>query len=125
MLTLPSAISLGVSRPLERSSRPRTCPIRGFALVAVAYVDMLTAGGARGGPGPPCGHYLSALAGRACGAQKPMCETLTKGLRAARDRLSGRTELTAATVEQALGEVRLTLLEADVEFNVVKRFLER
>jgi signal recognition particle subunit SRP54 len=54
-----------------------------------------------------------------------MFETLTKGFRAARNRLSGLTELTEANIEQALRDVRLSLLEADVEFNVVKRFLER
>jgi signal recognition particle subunit SRP54 len=53
-----------------------------------------------------------------------MFETLTKGFRAARQRLSGLTELTEANIEQALRDVRLSLLEADVEFNVVKRFLD-
>jgi signal recognition particle subunit SRP54 len=52
-----------------------------------------------------------------------MFETLTKGFRAARQRLSGQTELTADNIDQALRDVRLSLLEADVEFNVVKRFL--
>ena len=33
------------------------------------------------------------------------------------------TELTEENIEQALRDVRLSLLEADVEFNVVKRFL--
>ena len=53
-----------------------------------------------------------------------MFETLTKGFRAARQRLSGQTELTEDNIEQALRDVRLSLLEADVEFNVVKRFLQ-
>jgi signal recognition particle subunit SRP54 len=53
-----------------------------------------------------------------------MFETLTKGFRSARQRLSGLTELTLENVEPALRDVRLSLLEADVEFNVVKRFLE-
>ncbi len=52
-----------------------------------------------------------------------MFETLTKGFRAARQRLSGLTELDEENIEQALRDVRLSLLEADVEFNVVKRFL--
>ncbi|HEY6877290.1 MAG TPA: signal recognition particle receptor subunit alpha, partial [Polyangiales bacterium] len=52
-----------------------------------------------------------------------MFETLTKGFRAARQRLSGLTELDAENIDQALRDVRLSLLEADVEFNVVKRFL--
>jgi signal recognition particle subunit SRP54 len=52
-----------------------------------------------------------------------MFETLTKGFRAARNRLSGVTELTEENLEPALRDVRLSLLEADVEFGVVKRFL--
>jgi signal recognition particle subunit SRP54 len=54
-----------------------------------------------------------------------MFETLTKGFRAARHRLSGVTELTADNIDQALRDVRVSLLEADVEFGVVKRFLGR
>ncbi len=54
-----------------------------------------------------------------------MFETLTKGFRAARNRLSGVTELTEANIDQALRDVRLSLLEADVEFGVTKSFLAR
>ncbi|MFW5875340.1 MAG: signal recognition particle protein [Myxococcota bacterium] len=54
-----------------------------------------------------------------------MFETLTKGFRAARNRLSGVTELTEDNIDQALRDVRMSLLEADVEFGVVKRFLAR
>ncbi len=53
-----------------------------------------------------------------------MFETLSKGFRAARNRLAGVTELDEANLEPALRDVRLSLLEADVEFGVVKRFLE-
>jgi signal recognition particle subunit SRP54 len=52
-----------------------------------------------------------------------MFETLTKGFRAARNRLSGVAELTEENIDQALRDVRLSLLEADVELGVVKRFL--
>jgi signal recognition particle subunit SRP54 len=52
-----------------------------------------------------------------------MFDALSKGFRAAKNRLSGVTELTEDNVDQALRDVRLSLLEADVEFNVVKRFL--
>jgi signal recognition particle subunit SRP54 len=54
-----------------------------------------------------------------------MFDTLSKGFRAAKNRLSGVTELTEENIEQALRDVRLSLLEADVEFNVVKNFLAR
>lgn len=54
-----------------------------------------------------------------------MFETLSKGFRAARNRLSGLSELTEENIDQALRDVRLSLLEADVEFGVTKRFLAR
>ncbi len=54
-----------------------------------------------------------------------MFETLTKGFRAARNRLTGLTELTEENLEPALRDVRISLLEADVEFGVVKRFLTK
>jgi len=52
-----------------------------------------------------------------------MFDALSKGFRAAKNRLAGVTELTSDNIEQALRDVRLSLLEADVELNVVKRFL--
>jgi signal recognition particle subunit SRP54 len=52
-------------------------------------------------------------------------EALTRGFREAQNRLSGLTELSPKNVELALNEVRLSLLEADVELGVVKGFLER
>ena len=54
-----------------------------------------------------------------------MLETLAKGFRAARERLTGVAELTDDVIDDALRDVRLSLLEGDVEFRVVKRFLER
>jgi len=52
-------------------------------------------------------------------------ETLAKGFRAARQRLTGVAELNDDVIDEALRDVRLSLLEGDVEFRVVKRFLER
>ena len=54
-----------------------------------------------------------------------MFETLSKGFRAARDRLSGLAELTEENIDDALRDVRMSLLEADVEFKVTKAFLAR
>jgi signal recognition particle subunit SRP54 len=54
-----------------------------------------------------------------------MFETLSKGFRQARNRLAGLTELTEGNIDIALREVRLSLLEADVEIGVVKTFLAR
>jgi signal recognition particle subunit SRP54 len=54
-----------------------------------------------------------------------MFDTLTNGFRQARNRLAGLTELNESNIEVALREVRLSLLEADVELGVVKAFLAR
>jgi len=54
-----------------------------------------------------------------------MLETLTRGFTAARERLQGVRELSAENVDEALREVRSSLLEADVDFAVVKDFLGR
>lgn len=54
-----------------------------------------------------------------------MLETLSKGFRAARQRLTGVAELNDTVIDEALRDVRLSLLEGDVEFRVVKRFMER
>ncbi len=54
-----------------------------------------------------------------------MLETLSKGFRAARERLTGVAELTEDNIEAALRDVRMSLLEADVAFSVTKAFLSR
>ncbi len=54
-----------------------------------------------------------------------MFETLTDKLNAVFKKLSGKGTLSEADVDVALREVRLALLEADVNFKVVKDFLAR
>ena len=54
-----------------------------------------------------------------------MFETLTERVSAALKKLSGRGVLRPEDVEAALREVRLALLEADVNFRVVKEFSEK
>ena len=54
-----------------------------------------------------------------------MFDALAKGFRQAKNRLAGLTELTEQNVDTALREVRLSLLEADVELGVTKAFLAR
>lgn len=54
-----------------------------------------------------------------------MFDTLSKKLNAVFKKLSGRGILSEADVDVALREVRLALLEADVNFQVVKDFLLR
>lgn len=57
--------------------------------------------------------------------KKLMFETLTDRLQNAFDRLRKRGKLTEADVDEVMKEVRLALLEADVNFKVVKAFVQR
>ena len=52
-----------------------------------------------------------------------MLETISKGFRDARNRLRGFREINESNVEDALRDIRMSLLEGDVEFHVVKQFL--
>lgn len=54
-----------------------------------------------------------------------MFDSLSERLQSVFQKLRGRGKLTEADVESALREVRLALLEADVNFKVVKDFLAR
>lgn len=54
-----------------------------------------------------------------------MFDTLTEKLQATFKRLRNKGRLTEADVKEALREVRLALLEADVNFKVVKEFLRK
>ena len=54
-----------------------------------------------------------------------MLETISQGFKTATDRLRGVRELHESNVDEALRDVRMSLLEADVDFGVVKDFLAR
>lgn len=54
-----------------------------------------------------------------------MLETVSQGFKTATERLRGVRELHESNVDEALGDVRMSLLEADVDFGVVKDFLAR
>ncbi len=54
-----------------------------------------------------------------------MFESLSTRLQGVFDRLGGRGRLTADNIQEALREVRLALLEADVNFKVVRAFVDR
>jgi signal recognition particle subunit SRP54 len=54
-----------------------------------------------------------------------MLESLSTRLQGVFRSLSGQARLTEATVDAALREIRLALLEADVNFRVVKAFVDR
>src|ERR1700687_3037949 len=54
-----------------------------------------------------------------------MAETVNKGFRAANNRMARKTEITAELVDESLRDIRVSLLEADVAFDVVKKFVAR
>src|SRR5687767_8916113 len=54
-----------------------------------------------------------------------MFDALSNRLQDVFQSLKGETRLTETTVENALREIRLALLEADVNFKVVKAFVDR
>ncbi len=54
-----------------------------------------------------------------------MLETVTQGFQAATEKLRGVKELREENIDEALRDVRMSLLEADVDFEVVRSFLER
>ncbi len=54
-----------------------------------------------------------------------MFESLTDKLQSVFDRLATKGKLTETDVNAAMREVRLALLEADVNYKVVKDFIER
>jgi signal recognition particle subunit SRP54 len=54
-----------------------------------------------------------------------MLDTLTDGFRNARLKVQGKARLSEANIADALKDVRVSLLEADVDLNVVKGFLSR
>ncbi len=54
-----------------------------------------------------------------------MLETVTQGFKSATERFCGVRELTEDRIDEALQDVRTSLLEADVDFGVAKDFLAR
>src|SRR5271167_2537602 len=54
-----------------------------------------------------------------------MFDTLTDRLHSAFRNLTGDAKLTAENIEEAIGDVRKSLLEADVSLKVVKIFISR
>ncbi len=52
-----------------------------------------------------------------------MLETLTKGFRSARRKIAGEAEITEDAIRDAVRDIRISLLEADVELGVVNQFI--
>ena len=58
-------------------------------------------------------------------ASAPMFESLSQRLQGVLRRLRGEGHLTERNVQEGLREIRLALLEADVQVEIVRRFIER
>src|SRR5438067_5508207 len=54
-----------------------------------------------------------------------MLDSLSTRLQSIFDRLGGRGRLTEENIQEALREVRVALLEGDVNFKVVRAFIDR
>src|SRR5215470_18793727 len=103
--------------PAPPSLRPRTPPRRsGPSGVLQKYRNRLDFSAPRQYPfSPPVSSSVS----------RTMLDSLTTRLTGIFDRLRGYGRLTEENVVEALREVRVALLEADVNFKVVKSFVDR
>lgn len=52
-----------------------------------------------------------------------MFDVVAKGFRDVRNRFEGKREITEANIEEALQDIRKSMLEADVNFRITKRFI--
>ncbi|MEE2645507.1 MAG: signal recognition particle protein [Myxococcota bacterium] len=52
-----------------------------------------------------------------------MLEAVSKGFRSLKERVQGKRTLTEGNIDEALKELRVSLLEADVDFKVVRKFI--
>jgi signal recognition particle subunit SRP54 len=54
-----------------------------------------------------------------------MFDVVAKGFRDVKNRFQGKRELTEENVEEALRDIRMSLLEADVNFRIAKEFIKK
>src|SRR5688500_2526330 len=54
-----------------------------------------------------------------------MLDVLSDGFRQARDRFRGKAVISEENIDEAVADIRKSLLEADVEYGVAKAFLQR
>ncbi|MEZ4461945.1 MAG: signal recognition particle receptor subunit alpha [bacterium] len=54
-----------------------------------------------------------------------MFDVVSKGFRDVRNRLEGKRELTEENIDDALKDIRMSMLEADVNFRIAKDFITR
>lgn len=53
-----------------------------------------------------------------------MFDVVAKGFRDVRNRFEGKRELTEENIEEALKDIRMSMLEADVNFRITKQFIQ-
>ncbi len=54
-----------------------------------------------------------------------MLDALTKGFRSVKERIQGKRTLSEENIDEALRDLRVSLLEADVDFNVMRTFIKK
>ena len=54
-----------------------------------------------------------------------MFDVVAKGFRDVRNRFEGKREITEANIDDALKDIRMAMLEADVNFRIAKKFIKR
>src|SRR6478752_6228759 len=54
-----------------------------------------------------------------------MLEIVSKGFKSAKNALTGKAELTEENIDEAVRQIRVSLLEGDVELGVVRTFVDR
>ncbi len=54
-----------------------------------------------------------------------MFDVVAKGFRDVKNRFQGKREITEENIDEALGKIRMSMLEADVNFHIVKKFIKR
>ncbi len=120
----PGPVLFRVVGDREDAARARPRPAAGLRIVLDPR--------ARRDPIPPAPHVLERVSGRLldCAARDivrrgSLLETVTQGFQAATERLRGVKELNEENIDEALRDVRSSLLEADVDFEVVRDFLAR
>ncbi|MEC9399468.1 MAG: signal recognition particle receptor subunit alpha, partial [Myxococcota bacterium] len=54
-----------------------------------------------------------------------MFDVVAKGFRDVRNKFEGKSEITEENIDEAIQQIRMSMLEADVNFRIVKSFIKR
>src|SRR3954465_3645393 len=114
MTRITTSSTPGACSPATRTEVHRICPGPPFERVAGGNALFPEGQPARSAGGRAVGQYL-VQGGPPWYGRRIMLETLSRGFRNAKAKLTGVAELTEDNIEDALRDVRMSLLEADVE----------